>query len=350
MKLTKFFLVLASLMILIMSCDEGSDNQLGKDPIINAINTNYTPADKSLFISVETDDPQGYEDVKTVVYWMYYTPVGDSEETELETSALLDDGENGDIIMGDGAFSKKFQNMEKGIYRFVTEAFDMNDNYSGITEDTLLALDNFPPEIYLFSATESFENGDTIRFEVKVTDPDGIDDIFYVKVQIQQPDGEMISQNWYAKDDGIWSDDKVAGDGIYTIAFPTNQASKQHGFWNFYFEALDKGRNLSNKISAKVKNPGMAILSPDGGESFNSGDVIDLTWDCIFVDTVVVSYTMNADVENPDFVVITEQPSYIKTFQWAIPSDLKSDKCKIYIYDKENDFRYDFSDEFFEVK
>lgn len=337
-------------MILIMSCDEGSDNQLGKDPIINAINTNYTPGDKSLFLSVKTDDPQGYEDVKTVVYWMYHTPVGDSIETELGTSALLDDGENGDIIMSDGAFSKKFQNMDKGTYRFVTEAYDMNDNYSGIVEDTLLALDNFPPEIYIFSASESFEKGDTIAFEIKVTDPDGIDDIFYVKVNIEQPNGEMITQNWYAQDDGEYSGDRVAGDGIYTIAFPTNQSSKQHGLWVFYFEALDRGRNLSNKVSAKVRNPGLAVLSPDGSESYNSGDVIGLEWDCIFVDTVVVEYTANADVENPDFVAITEQPSHIKTFQWTIPTDLKSDKCKIYIYDKENDFRYDYSDNYFEVK
>ena len=349
MKLTKFSLVLASLMILIMSCDEGSDNQIGKDPIINAINTNYIPTEKSLFLSVETDDPQGYEDVKTVVYWMYYTPVGDSVEAELELSALLDNGENGDIINDDGAFSRKFYDMEKGIYRIIAEAFDMDDNSSDIVHDTILALDNFPPEIYLFSAPESFEKGDTITFEIKVTDPEGIDDIFYVKVQIGQPDGEMNNQNYYLRDDALFGDN-VANDGIYTISFPTNLSSKQHGFWEFYFDAIDKGGNSSNSLIAKVKNPGLAVLSPDGGESFNSGDIVDLTWDCIFIDTVVVSYTTNADEENPDFTIISEQPSYIKTFQWTIPTDLKSDKCKIYIYDKENNFRYDFSDDYFEVK
>ncbi|MBN2281434.1 MAG: hypothetical protein JXQ65_12710 [Candidatus Marinimicrobia bacterium] len=349
MKLARFFILLFSLIILMLNCEEGSNNEIGTDPIIHALHTHYIAGEKSLFLAVETDDPQGYEDVKTVVYWMYFTPAGDSLENEAVSGALLDDGESGDIISGDGAFSKKFFNMEKGIYRFVAEAFDMSDHASTVAEDTLIALDNFPPEIYLYSAPESFEKGDTITFEIKVTDPEGIDDIFYVKVRIEQPDGTLINRIDYLRDDGLLGDREVR-DGIYSISFPTNQASKSHGFWKFHFEALDKARNSSNSLSVTVKNPGLAVLYPDGGESFLVGDEIELKWDSVFLDTIVVSYTTSSDGENPDINIITEQPSYIKSFSWTIPAAAKTETCRIYIYHKNHGYRSDFSDNYFEVK
>ena len=349
MKINPTILVLSLLIIFLFTCDDGTTTNVGKNPVIEEIKTNYIAKEKSLFNAVETDDPQGYDDVKTVVYWLYYAETDSSAETEIATGAFYDDGTHGDIIQQDAAFSQKFYNMEKGTYRVVAEAFDHDDNASDMMEDTISALDNFTPEIYLISAPNSFEKGDTINFEVKVTDRDGMDDIFFVRVQIETPDGELLPNSYYMRDDGLFSD-KTAEDGIYSISFPTNESSKNHGLWTFYFVALDKGRAYSNEISRKLRNPGVAVLFPDGGETFTTGETIKLTWDCIFVDTVVVKITGHADQENPDFITITEQPSRIKEFDWTIPDDLQSEACKIYIYDKQNPFRFDYSDDFFEVQ
>lgn len=351
MKVNRYLSILMVVIIFMINCEEGSNNELGENPIIDAVNSNYISEDGEVFLSVETDDPQGYEDVETVNYTMYYTAEDDSVEVLLSNGTLVDDGTEGDIITSDGAFSRKFYSMAKGTYRFEAEAFDSDNNSSDIGRDTLRALDNEAPEIYMFSYPESFEKGDTITFEVKVTDPDGLDDIFSVKLQIERPDGTMIDYIWDLKDDGdtVWGDE-TTGDGIYSIKFPTNQASKYHGLWKFYFQATDKDKEESNQESVTVKNPGLAVIYPDSSESFNSGDLIEIEWDSIFIDTVVVQYTADADAADPVFIDLTEKVSYDTTYQWTIPTDLKSEKCKIYIFDKENETRYDFSDDYFEVK
>ncbi len=336
------------LTIILVGCGDFTNDQLGEDPVIEDIQLNYMTAEQSLFVSARANDPQGYQDVTRIQYSLYYTDSSDSE-TRLEQGNLYDDGTHGDIIPDNSEFTNTFQNMPEGIYKVVAEAFDIDENSSGPVEDTLRAMANEAPEIYIYDAPDEFEKGDRVKFEIKVTDPDGLSDIQYVEVTIQQPDGEMIDNSWLLRDDGNYGDQR-AGDGIYSIEFPTNQASKLHGFWHFYFIAVDKNNHVSNKLDQKLKNPGLAVIYPDSTTSFEQGETITVQWDQAFVDTVVVEFTANANAQDPTFVPVTEQPGKTTEFQWTLPDDVTSEYCKIYIYDKHRPSRHDFSDEYFEVK
>jgi len=352
-KLRKFMKIKISsillLAIILVGCGDFTNNELGEDPIIEDIQINYMKEDQSLFLSVLADDPQGYKDVVAVDYTLYYYTDSSNKVQQINQGVLFDDGTHGDIIPDNSEFTNTFQNMSEGIYKVVAEAVDKDDNSSGPVEDTLRAMVNQAPEIYVYDAPDEFEKGDRVNFEIKVTDPDGLNDIQYVQVTIEQPDGELINNSWLLRDDGNYGD-RNAGDGIYSIEFPTNQASKLHGFWHFYFVAVDKGQNTSNQLDQKLKNPGLAVIYPDSSASFNQGESIAIQWDQAFVDTVVVEFTANANEQNPTFMPITTQPGKITEFEWTIPADVTSEYCKIHVYDKSMPTRYDLSDEYFEVK
>ena len=335
------------LAVLFMACSKSS-LKISYNPEIEYIMLNHSIKDSSLFFSVKTNDPQGYEDVKTVVYWMYYTPNDTIEEIEYDINVLLDDGTKGDIIENDKIFTREFHNIKLGRYRIIAEAYDQDDHVSGVMRDTVWAINNTPPIIYLQKAPYTFEKGDNTTFEIKVNDNQGIEDIFFVKVKIRQPDGNMMGRTDYMRDDGAYGD-KVPKDGVYTISFPTNKNSKQQGIWKFYFQAKDKNDSWSNQIEKTVLNPGVAVLYPDSSKSFKQDEEINIQWDSAIVDTVIVEYTSTADLAYPSYKFITEQPAHIKEYTWTIPNDVESKYCKIRVYDKEKHSRADTSDEFFEV-
>ena len=348
MKIKSFLLTLSLLTILIWSCSESTSPKIGKNPEISDVTLNYSMDSKSLFFSAKTDDPQGYEDVKTVVYWMYYAETDSSEETEFDKGVLLDDGTSGDITANDKIFTKKYDDIEEGRYRIVAEAFDMNDNVSEVVNDTCWAQENTPPVIYLQTAPTSFEKGDTVFFEVKATDPQGLDDIFFIFFNIENPDGELLDYQDYLRDDGMLGDNK-ANDGVFSVKIPTNSSSKSQGVWTFYFQARDKAANLSNQLSKEISNPGTAVLYPDGGESFTAGETIKLQWASALVDSITIEYTTNGNDDNPEYTHIVDLAGHIKEYDWVVP-EVESTYCKIRISDKKVTSRYDVSDNYFEVK
>ncbi len=342
----KFFMVF-SLFLVLFSCEEEAVTNIGEDPIVNRIQMNYTAEENSLFLAADVDDPQGTETIQNIESSLFFMSENDSVEQEIELGELVDNGEDGDIIPKDGIFSKKIYDMATGRYRLSVQPVDLSGNMGNIVDDTLQAFSNQPPEIYLYSAPDRFEKGDAVSFEVKVTDPNGMSDIKLVEIMITNPDGDSLG-SWEMNDLGLYGDE-TASDGIYSLTFPTNAESKDHGFWWFYFQATDKENAKSERLEKKVSNPGVAVLYPDGGETFSVGETIALEWDLVFVDTVVVEYTTNAHDNSPDYHHITEQPSHVRTFDWMIPDDAASENCKIHIYDKRLPTRDDKSDGNFEV-
>jgi len=253
----KYYLLAFSLLITgFFGCSESTSPKTGKNPVIEDVSLNYSSKEQSLFFSVRANDPQGYEDVKTVVYWMYYLENDSSEEIQLDEGVLTDTGTDGDIIAGDATFTKEYKDVAKGRYRILAEAFDMEDHVSDVVYDTCLAIDNLPPKIYIHTIPNSYEKGDDLPVKIKVTDPNGYDDIKSVILKIQMPDGNFF-QDLYLYDDGETVDqngdgkyggDEVANDGIFTRVFETSKTSKIQGLWKFYIHAIDKKMPLVMKL------------------------------------------------------------------------------------------------------
>ena len=93
-----------------------------------------------IFTSVEAMDSNGTNDIKEV-YYIVYRPDGSTSGAKL---LLFDDGnavENGDLVAGDGIYSRLIQINEtndKGIYRFEFQAEDRSGELSNIINHFVL--------------------------------------------------------------------------------------------------------------------------------------------------------------------------------------------------------------------
>jgi hypothetical protein len=93
-----------------------------------------------IFTSVEAMDPNGANDI-VEVYFVVYKPDGSTNNIEV---SLFDDGnttENGDLVAGDGIYSRLIQvnqANEKGIYRFEFQAKDRLGELSNIINHFVL--------------------------------------------------------------------------------------------------------------------------------------------------------------------------------------------------------------------
>ncbi|MFB3057862.1 MAG: hypothetical protein ACE1ZQ_11980 [Ignavibacteriaceae bacterium] len=94
----------------------------------------------TIFTSVEASDPNGQNDILKV-YFIVYKPDGSTNGSELE---LFDDGnidDNGDLIAGDGIYSRLIQvdeTNDKGTYRFEFQAIDRGGKLSNIIDHFVL--------------------------------------------------------------------------------------------------------------------------------------------------------------------------------------------------------------------
>ena len=97
-------------------------------------------APTAIFTSVQASDPNGQNDILKV-YFIVYRPDGSTNGSELE---LFDDGnvdDNGDIIAGDGIYSRLIQvdeTNDKGTYRFEFQAIDRGGKSSNIIDHFVL--------------------------------------------------------------------------------------------------------------------------------------------------------------------------------------------------------------------
>jgi hypothetical protein len=93
-----------------------------------------------IFTSVEAEDPNGLNDIDEI-YFIVYRPDGTTNNAKV---FLLDDGDtqqHGDLIAGDGIFSRLIQvdeNNAKGTYRFEFQAKDRSGELSNVLNHFVL--------------------------------------------------------------------------------------------------------------------------------------------------------------------------------------------------------------------
>jgi hypothetical protein len=209
-------------------------------------------------ISVMGFDPDGLSDIVKAVCDIYHP---EAPQVPNASIILADNGENGDVISGDGIFSAQltadFAKKQPGLFSFRFQAFDQKGNASNSLVKVVALFDsnNEPPVISDLVAPDTLKLNPTqvVKFivSVKAADPQGLENISRVYFNsYKPPDGEpSVSNPFYVNDSGNFSQhgDQVAGDGIYSLRLEM-PPSTITGDYRFVFEAVDRSNAISNQI------------------------------------------------------------------------------------------------------
>lgn len=349
------FSYLLLLLLLLGTCDRNPING-GKDtiPEIVSLQFNYSQFNRTLFIAAEVSDPQGYEDIDSVVFRLIRLPEAGAEEGTLTFQGrLYDDGTRGDIIIRDFVFSYLITADllvgEEGYYRLEVQAYDHQGNCSQLAIKNGLVAQNSAPTLFLLEAPRSFEKGDTLKFRLRVMDQQGYNDLATVAYSVRQPTGNLVSHPTFAlRDDGLFGDD-VARDGIFTVRQPSNKKSRLQGLFTFHFFARDIHGAVSDTLKVDVRNPGVTVTYPDSVASIQAGSSVTITWESAYIDQVKIEYTTNADLTSPTYTLIATLPAAVGRYNWTVPNE-SQEHCRIRISDTTNPNRNDSSDLEFKIQ
>jgi len=335
-------------MLILWSCEDKQPTSSEDEFVVGEIDFNYIRKDSSLFISARVYNSLGSEYIDSVFFHLAILEQDTSYEKQILFGTLNDNGTDGDIIRGDGTYSRKFSKMflEDGTYELTVWAEDARGKVTEKVSTTKRVFENLPPGLSLLRAPESFEKGDTLIFEVKAEDPQGLNDILSVRYIIELPTGEVTSDpSWALRDDGRCGD-MVAGDGIFTVHQPSNRESKLQGLFIFYFFAEDKQGAHSDTIEAPVKCPGVTIISPNGGECVKHGDTLNIRWESAYIEKLKIEIS----TDGYSYSVIDTTDASAGQYLWAVPSLAGiSETCKIRLSDIYLFSRCDVSDGYFKI-
>jgi hypothetical protein len=351
-------LFLIALFLYGIACVNTTQDEILKDPEINAVMLNYSQVNKTLFIAAEIIDPQGPNNIATVPFTLYRRDsVNATNETIFDEDFLINNGGGGDIINGDHVWSRLINPDtlagNEGYFRVTVQAFDVDGNSSTIEEQATLVAPNSPPEIFPIEIPTSFEKGDLVRFEVRVSDPQGAGDIVSVAFTVARPDGSYAPDSYPLSDKGpndSYHGDTIANDGIYTTTLLTDANSTRQGLFTFYFVAEDIHGASSEILEATMTNPGVHLLSPDTTETLDPYEYYTITWESAYINKVALAYTINANASSPNYETIDTVYAATKSYEWAVPYPLgDATYCKVRISDAAHSSRSDESDETFRI-
>lgn len=329
--------------------NNGIDGLVLTDPVVEKLDLNYSQLNKSLFIAATISDPQGPEDIDSVTCRI--DTLGSESWLLFRAGTLCDTGAHGDIIKRDNVYSFLIDSSKIGAYRdsfrVSVQAFDKDLNESEIEIATLKA-GNDPPVLYRLypppGKTISFERGDTLVFKIRVTDPQGYEDIVGVIYTITYPKGSVLSDPTFRmRDDGAFGDEKEE-DGIFTVHQPYGTSGKSQGLFTFNFTAQDRAGETSDTLKIKLKNPGLTLIYPNLSDTLYSDQTVRIKWESAYIDQVKIEYTTSANSANPDYTHIATVAASLEYHDWKVPFFPISPHCKIKISDPDHPSRYDLSD------
>lgn len=170
---------------------------------------------------------------------------------------LLDNGmeSNGDLIANDGIFSNKIvmsRNFINGTYYLEYSVTAINSPPKIAASQSFLfnnGQSNVAPLVANLTAPDTLTVNDTtlILLTIEATDSNGLEDIERVFFRSYRPDGSTSGATFSMYDNGR-DGDTTANDGIYS-AIISVYPSNQKGTYRFEFQAIDRGKKLSNIIT-----------------------------------------------------------------------------------------------------
>jgi len=248
------------LLVLLSACNEELPTKfIAQTPLILGIDAPATifqaPASREL-IRVQARDPQGLNDLDAVSLSFKDPSTGNP----LSQQDLQDDGQNGDILAGDGVyylvFSAALTQNGTGAFLLEARARDKSGTLSDVVRDTLTVLagaENRLPQLLAAVSPDTVWLDSTYTFQLRAEagDDDGIATLRPVVIQVFPPAYPTPAVTDSLVDDGLHGDG-IANDGTFAQSFSPALFTKGRGLYEVVYHARDGAGGYSNSLLRRV--------------------------------------------------------------------------------------------------
>ncbi len=206
-----------------------------------------TPA-QPLGIHVRVEDEQGAANIFGV-----NLVVLRNDATNLAAHTMLDDGLGGDILKGDGQYffpiTAALTANQTGVFFLEATARDQDGNTSQAKKDTITILggvENRLPNIVSLNAPSVVwtDSSYTPQFLASASDPDGVNTIKFIVLEIYPPAFPKPTRTDTLRDDGK-SGDGAANDGTFGLKANPSRFGSACGLFSIVFRAVDATGGVS---------------------------------------------------------------------------------------------------------
>lgn len=236
-----------------------------------------------------------------------------------------------------------------GIEAFADFILDVDFNVLGFDSKAAFqtAWHNFLKEVYLSPQVD-------VKFQVDMS--------YYIRQGLFDPEKDKV---YVGGTFGSWLPYlmKAKGNGVYSMLFPAQQNKEYQykfminsgGAANEGWEELTDENRVIHTTTTDTSllavpfnnlNPTLSMLSPNGGESFISGDSATISWKYTTIPTLKIEYSAD---NGANWILINPSLTSSKlSIKWKVP-DISSSTVKIRITDTANGSMSDTTDQTFSI-
>ncbi len=248
---------------------------------LSAPDSVYLDTESSYAIRVNVEDPQGLADVTSVVL-----SVLDAGGQAFAETAMLDDGEHGDIIPQDGVYfallNPSIFSGNSGRFEIRVIATDAAGHTSDPAQDSIYVIQGVPngsPILSdaVFPSQLTNESVRSVYFEVTVFDPQGANDVESVWCDAYLPFAVVPFYKFYLNDRGE-DGDSTGGDGRFAIRDDLGQTFQSTGEYTLRFQAKDragfKSRPITGIVSVIRTNEPPVLSNPGAPNQVSLDEIV----------------------------------------------------------------------------
>lgn len=232
------------------------EEQAPRIKLIQAPEQAYQTPAQPVGIHIRAEDDQGVADLAGVSL-----VVRTSAGVQAASHALRDDGQSGDILKNDGQYflpiNAALTNNQTGVFILEATASDKSGNMSAPAQDTLTVLpgvENRLPNITSINVPSVAwsDSSYTPQFLATVSDPDGLNTIKFVLLEIYPPAFPKPTRTDTLRDDGN-SGDGAAGNGIFGLKLDPSRFGSACGIYSIVLRAVDGDNGKSPGILQNIR-------------------------------------------------------------------------------------------------
>ena len=185
----------------------------------------------------------------------------------------------------------------------------------------------------------------TLPQEIEITSPNGGE---------AWPAGTSQEIKWSSKDVSFVKIEYTIDNGINWVSIV--ESTQSDGFYTW--EQLPTGAagncrikisdasdgspsDMSNALFSITPEPSINLVSPNGGETLQSGSSINITWTSVNIAKIKIEYTINGGAE---WVLVANNIESTGTYNWENIPDVNSSQVKIKISDADDGAPSDISE------
>ncbi len=256
---TYFFLLLI-LTAAFCACNEEIpthvEEQAPRVALIQAPEQVYQTPAQPVGIHVRAEDDQGVADLAGVSL-----VVRANGGAQVASHELSDNGQSGDILKNDGQYflpiNATLTNNQTGVFVLEATARDKSGNMSAPVQDTLTVLagvENRLPNITSVNAPSVAWSDSSYapQFLATVSDPDGLNSIKFVVLEIYPPAFPKPAATDTLRDDGK-SGDGAAGDSRFGLQFNPARFGSTCGIYSIVLRAVDLDNGASPGVLQSIR-------------------------------------------------------------------------------------------------